>query len=66
VEIRTAQDGDLEAVVDQWARAGGPTSLPGGLPEAQALVQQDARALVIARVDARLAGTVIIGWDGWR
>jgi len=66
MEIRTANPEDLDDVVDFWAREGGPTSLPGGVAEARALVRRDPEALLIARVDEALIGTVIVGWDGWR
>jgi ribosomal protein S18 acetylase RimI-like enzyme len=66
VEIRTATVDDLDDVVDLWSREGGPTSLPGHVPEAQVLLRRDPEALVIARVDDAIVGSVIVGWDGWR
>jgi ribosomal protein S18 acetylase RimI-like enzyme len=66
VEIRSADVADLDEIVDLWSREGGPTSLPGGLDEARALLEHDGDALVIARVDDALAGCLIVGWDGWR
>ena len=66
MEIRSAIDADLEEVVDLWQREGGPTSLPGGVTEATALLRYDPDALVIARIDGVLAGSIIVGWDGWR
>ena len=66
MEIRNAIDADLEEVVDLWQREGGPTSLPSGVAEASALLRRDPDALVIARIDGVLAGSIIVGWDGWR
>jgi ribosomal protein S18 acetylase RimI-like enzyme len=66
MEIRTAIDADIDEVVDLWERHGGPTSLPGGAGEASALLRRDPDALVIARIDGALAGSIIAGWDGWR
>lgn len=66
MEIRSATTADLEDVVSLWDREGGPTSSPGGMPEATALLHRDADALVIARADGLLVGCLIIGWDGWR
>jgi ribosomal protein S18 acetylase RimI-like enzyme len=66
MEIRSATVDDVAEVVDLWSRAGGPTSIPGGVAEATALLRRDRDALVIARVSDVLVGCVIVGWDGWR
>ena len=66
MEIVAANPEDLDQVVDLWHREGGPTSLPGGVPEASALLRRDPGALLIAHVDERVVGSVIVGWDGWR
>jgi ribosomal protein S18 acetylase RimI-like enzyme len=66
MKIRSANLDDVDEVDDLWYREGGPTSLPGGAPEAKALLRRDPDALVIARVDDVLVGCVIVGWDGWR
>ena len=66
MEIRSGTLPDLDEVVDLWSHEGGPTSLPGGLDEARALLDHDPDALVVARVDDVLAGCLIVGWDGWR
>jgi ribosomal protein S18 acetylase RimI-like enzyme len=66
VEIRTARDDDLDAVVDLWCREGGPTTMPCGSTEAITLLRRDPDALLIAHDDVGLAGTLIVGWDGWR
>lgn len=66
MEIRRATPEDLDEVVNLWHREGGPTSFPGGLPEATALLHRDPDALLVARSDDALAGSVIVGWDGWR
>jgi ribosomal protein S18 acetylase RimI-like enzyme len=66
MDVRSARAADIDAVVDLWSREGGPTSLPGGAPEARALLQRDPDALLIASADDVLLGCVIVGWDGWR
>ena len=66
MEIRSANADELDEVVDLWFREGGPTSLPGGVSEATTLLRRDPDALVIARVDDAIVGSVIVGWDGWR
>ena len=40
--------------------------MPGGRAEALALLARDPDALLVAVDDDGLAGTVIVGWDGWR
>lgn len=64
--IRTATVDDLPAVVDLWNRAAGPTRHHGRLPEATRLLERDPDALLVAEHDGRIAGTLILGWDGWR
>lgn len=66
MQIRTATTEDLPTVVDLWARAGGPTHLPFSIPEVTRLVARDPEALIVAVVDGLVAGTLIVGWDGWR
>ena len=66
MEFRPATFEELDEVVDLWSREGGPTSLPGGLDEARALLERDHDALLVARVDDLIAGCLIVGWDGWR
>ena len=66
MNIRNARPADLDAVVDLWAREGGPTSMPCGHREAAALLHRDSDALMVAVTDGTVIGTVIVGWDGWR
>ena len=66
MEIRSANAEDLDEVVDLWHREGGPTSLPGGISEARSLLRRDPDALLVARVDEAVVGSLIVGWDGWR
>jgi len=65
-QIRTGTIEDLPTVVDLWERAGGPTRHPGMIPEATRLLARDPEALIVAVVDERVVGTLIVGWDGWR
>jgi ribosomal protein S18 acetylase RimI-like enzyme len=66
MEIRTAREDDVDAVVDLWRREGGPTSMPCGPTEAITLFRRDPDAILIAHDDVGLVGTLIVGWDGWR
>ena len=40
--------------------------MPCGPTEAITLLRRDPNALLIAHDDVGLAGTLILGWDGWR
>jgi len=67
VHIRTATANDLEAVVELWRQYGGPTRAPVRSDHAQALIERDPAALLLAIDDRRkVAGSLIVGWDGWR
>jgi len=53
-------------VLELWARAGAsprPTDTPEVLAQ---LLESTQSVLLLAEIDAGLAGTVIGGWDGWR
>ena len=64
--IRAATIDDVDAVVDLWNRAAGPTRHAGQTAEATVLLRRDPDALLVAETDARIVGTLIVGWDGWR
>lgn len=56
---------DIAALLALWDSAADPTSTD----TADALVgllRRDPDALIVAETDARIVGTVIAGWDGWR
>lgn len=63
---RHAVPADEHAVLDLWRRAGGPTRLAPSATALRRLVERDPEALLIAELDGRLAGTLVVGWDGWR
>lgn len=64
--IRAATVDDVDAVVDLWNRAAGPTRHAGQAAETTVLLRRDPDALLVAETDARIVGTLIVGWDGWR
>jgi ribosomal protein S18 acetylase RimI-like enzyme len=66
VDIRPATMTELDAVVDLWDRAGGPTRHRGRRAEAEALLRRDPHALLVAVHGGRVMGSIIVGWDGWR
>jgi ribosomal protein S18 acetylase RimI-like enzyme len=66
VSIRAATVEDVDDVVDLWKREGGPTRHAGQRDETLTLLHRDAEALLVARDDERIVGTLVVGWDGWR
>ena len=66
VTIRAATVEDIAQVMALWDAAGGPTRTPPTVEAARKLVQADPGALLLAELDGRIIGTVIVGWDGWR
>jgi ribosomal protein S18 acetylase RimI-like enzyme len=56
----------VDDVLDLWTREGAHTRRPPGRAEVSALVARDEQALLVARDDERIVGTLIVGWDGWR
>lgn len=58
---------DVDELIAFWQVAGENDARPTDTPEAVArLLERDAHALVVARDDGRIVGTVIAGYDGWR
>ena len=57
IVIRAARPDDVDEVLELWARAAGPTSLPGTAASVTGLLERDPEAIV---------GSLIVGWDGWR
>jgi ribosomal protein S18 acetylase RimI-like enzyme len=64
--VRSATLDDVDAVVDLWNRAAGPTRHAGQVAEAAQLLRRDPDALLVADDGGRIVGTLIVGWDGWR
>lgn len=66
VTIRAARKDDLSAVLELWRDAGATPSLTDSLDGLNALMREPSATLLIAVADARVVGSVIGGWDGWR
>jgi ribosomal protein S18 acetylase RimI-like enzyme len=81
LSIRTARRTDVGAVLDFWRLAAEVTSISDDVAGVTRLVERDPDALILAELPrlpepselpspegetARLVGTVIAGWDGWR
>jgi ribosomal protein S18 acetylase RimI-like enzyme len=66
IVIRAARPDDADGVLALWARAAGPTSLPGTAASVAGLLERDPDALIVAEDDGAIVATLIVGWDGWR
>ncbi|MEY9846029.1 GNAT family N-acetyltransferase [Streptacidiphilus sp. MAP5-3] len=72
LSIRAARVNDVGAVLDFWRLAAEGTSISDDVAGVKRLVERDPDALILAELPAqagdpaRLVGTVIAGWDGWR
>ncbi|MFE6838083.1 MULTISPECIES: GNAT family N-acetyltransferase [unclassified Streptomyces] len=66
LHIGPASAADLGAVLDFWKAAAEGTSISDDLAGVERLHARDPQALLLARRDGELVGTVIAGFDGWR
>jgi ribosomal protein S18 acetylase RimI-like enzyme len=67
VEIRQARRSDIPGVLAVWAVARSPAATtPDDESVVDALLARDPGALLVAVAGERVAGVVIVGFDGWR
>ena len=66
MEIRTATDADIDAVLELWGAATVEPSDTDDADGLRALLARDPHALLVAVDDGALVGSVIAAWDGWR
>ena len=64
--IGPAGDGDLDAVPALWRAAGAQPTVTDDAVAIALLRDADPGALLVAKLDAELVGTLIAAWDGWR
>jgi ribosomal protein S18 acetylase RimI-like enzyme len=64
--IRPATLEDVPAILRLWRDAETVASTGESAEVVGALIERGEEALLVAEVDGRLAGTVIVTWDGWR
>lgn len=65
--IRAATPADVEGVLELWRRGADEGERPSDTTRAVlALLTRDPGALMLATDGARIVGSVIVGWDGWR
>ncbi|MEJ3743362.1 GNAT family N-acetyltransferase [Actinomycetes bacterium KLBMP 9797] len=66
VEIRGAQMGEVDAILEFWREAAEGTSVSDDPAGVTTLITRDPEALLLAEMDGRIVGSIIAGWDGWR
>ncbi|MCX5197485.1 GNAT family N-acetyltransferase [Streptomyces sp. NBC_00249] len=66
LHIGHASAADLPAVLEFWKGAAKGTSISDDLAGVERLHARDPQALLLARRDGELVGTVVAGFDGWR
>jgi ribosomal protein S18 acetylase RimI-like enzyme len=65
--IRPAAGPDVRAVLALWDQARSPAAATPDTEDAvAALLRQPGSVLLLAELDGRIVGTLIVGWDGWR
>ncbi len=66
VDVRAARPEELGAVLDLWGRAGSAPGVTDDIASLRRLAGAQPEAVLVAVVDGRLVGTLIVTWDGWR
>jgi ribosomal protein S18 acetylase RimI-like enzyme len=64
--LRTGRVDDVEAVLDLWRRAEASPSPTETAADVRGLLERDPEALIVAEAGGEIAGSLIVGWDGWR
>ena len=65
--IRPARKDELSAVLRLWQEADvTPPTVTDSIEGLTRLIREPAALLLVALIDARIVGSVIGGWDGWR
>lgn len=65
-DLRTAVPADVPAILDLWRAAGHRPSVSDRPDALRALLAEPNARLFVAVRDAAVAGTALIGFDGWR
>ena len=65
-DIRPARPDEAAAVLEFWRGAAEGTSISDDPDGVRTLIERDPGALLLAADGAKIVGTVIAGFDGWR
>lgn len=57
---------DIDGVLALWRDTGAPQSVPDDHAAVMAVLERDPGALLVARTEDAIVGTVLATWDGWR
>ena len=66
VTVRRCKPDECALVLGIWKDAGSMTSITDNAEVLRHLLQITNTALLVAKHQKRIVGTVIAGWDGWR
>lgn len=66
IAITRAQPDDVAEILELWRRAETEPSVTDDEDGLRRLLAHDPDALLVARVDDEIVGTVIAAWNGWR
>ena len=66
VIVRAGRPEDVSTVLRFWTQATSVASSTDDPESVRALLARDPEALLVAELDGRVVGTLIVGWDGWR
>ncbi|MET1003846.1 MAG: GNAT family N-acetyltransferase [Acidimicrobiia bacterium] len=66
MELRSATSADVDAILAFWVRAGAEPSTTDDAPSIEQLLSRSPDALVVATDGDTIAGSIVVGWDGWR
>ena len=64
--IRPASRAEFSTVLQLWDEVGVTPKVSDSIEGLTGLLNQPGGILLVATIDARIVGTVIGGWDGWR
>jgi ribosomal protein S18 acetylase RimI-like enzyme len=66
IAIRPARHDELGRVLALWAEGNAEPTTTDDVPALERLLAHDPESLLVAELDGELAGSIIVGWDGWR
>ena len=64
--LRAATSADAPAVLALWREAEAEPTHTDNLESVSQLLRRDPASLIVAEANARIVGSVIAAWDGWR